>query len=324
MIMDDTDSKERREVGVHWRGVALITVAALALYAGFRVLPTGTNLRHSDFQATGVNALEMCDPARPQFIPVVEVRSPVRMELSPSDGRVPAVGAATRFKLTLSTAGGSPIGPVDLLTVHTRKLHLLVVDPSLTDYQHLHPEPGAKPGEWFFTHTPLRSGAYRVFVDFTPVATGRGLYAFNDYPVPGDAAVVDDGRRETETRLGGEVATGRWRFRLATREGTPVRAGVPVTLVFSGVEVAGGAVPLGLVMDAYAHLVAFDKARSGFAHLHPRGETSGEYAVRPLDPRAPKLFFALMIPKAGDYVIWTQVNLAGRDIFLPFRFAVTQ
>ncbi len=305
---------------VNGRSVAWITGAALALYVGFRLLPTGTNLHHMDFQVQGKGALEMCDPANPQFIPVVAARSPVRLELGRSDGAVPAPGAATTFTLRLSTSGGKPIGPEDLLTVHTRKLHLLVIDPTLRDYQHLHPEPGGRAGEWVFTHTPRRAGEYRVFADFTPAATGRGLYAFADYAVPGKAAeeTAADPGGGAGTPLGEEAAEGAWRFRLATKDGAAVKAGRPATLVFSGREAAGGTVPLTLVMDAYAHLVAFDPDRSGFAHLHPRGEQPGDYAVKTPDAREPRLYFDLTIPKPGRYVVWAQVNLEGGERFLPF------
>lgn len=311
--------------GVNWRGAAWITLAAVALYVGFRVLPTGTNLHHMDFQVSGANALEMCDPSNPQFIPVVAARSPVRLELRGADGVAAAVGSESEFVLTLTTSAGKAIAPVDLVTVHTRKLHLLVIDPTLTDYQHLHPEPGAKAGEWVFKHTPAKAGVYRVFADFTPTATGRGLYSFADYTVGADAA---DGLAAGEAavnkfaRLGEEVDTGPWRFRLTTQDGAPVRAGVASTLVFSGREVAGGEVPMAIVMDAYAHLVAFDPERSGFAHLHPRGERPGDYAVVAPDVREPKLWFDLTIPKAGDYVVWAQVNLEGGERFLPFLLEV--
>jgi hypothetical protein len=205
--------------------------------------------------------------------------------------------------------------------VHTRKLHLLVIDPTLTDYQHLHPEPDEKPGEWVFKHTPARTGAYRVFADFTPAATGRGLYSFAEYTVAsGDAE--EPASPAAPTGLGEEAETGPWRFKLATQDGAPVRAGVQSTLVFSGREVSGGNVPMTVVMDAYAHLVAFDPERSGFAHLHPRGERPGDYAVSAPDAREPKLWFDLMIPKTGDYVVWAQVNLEGGERFLPFVLSV--
>ncbi|MCX6936694.1 MAG: hypothetical protein NTU80_02165 [Verrucomicrobia bacterium] len=305
---------------VNWTGVAWITGGALALYLGFRALPTGTNLHHMDFQVQGANALEMCDPSRPQFIPVVAARSPVRLELRAASAVIPTAGQETRFTLTLTTAAGQPIGPVDLATVHTRKLHLLVIDPTLGDYQHLHPEPGAQPGEWTFTHTPRRAGAYRVFADFTPVATGRGLYAFADYTAR--EGKMPETSATTLTRLGEEAVVEEWRFRLATGDGKPVRAGEPAILTFSGRELAGGAVPLSLVMDAYAHLVAFDERRSGFAHLHPRGDAPGDYRVSIPDARAPRLTFDLMIPEPGHYVVWAQVNLQGGEHFLPFALEV--
>ena len=64
------------------RSILLITGAALALYAVVRLLPTGSNLNHMDFRTEGKGALEFCDPANPQFIPVVAVRSPVEMRPS--------------------------------------------------------------------------------------------------------------------------------------------------------------------------------------------------------------------------------------------------
>ena len=306
--------------GVNWLSVAALTAGALALYLGFRALPTGTNLNHMDFRVAGANALEMCDPSRPQFIPVVASRSPVSLTLRPLAGSpAPVAGQPTRFVLRLATAGGLPIGPVDLLTVHTRKLHLLVIDPTLRDYQHLHPVAGKVPGEWEFEHTPAFSGVYRVFADFTPVVTGRGLYGFADFnaggPVPEQRAVV-------AASSGGEQPIGPWFFGLTSEGGGAVRAGVASTLIFSGREQNGGEVPLTTVMDAFAHLVAFDGERSGFAHLHPRADTPGDYTVGVLDRHQPTLRFDLTIPRPGAYVVWAQVNLQNREHFLPFALTV--
>ena len=301
---------------IRWKSVGLITTGALALYVAFRFLPTGTNLHHMDFQVSGAGALEMCDPANPQFIPVVEARSPVRAELS----RAPSADDPDRFVLRLSTAAGKPIAPEDLLTVHTRKLHLLVIDETLSDYRHVHPEPGDRPGEWVFSHRPARSGLYRVFADFTPAATARGVYSFADYTSSvGESAPLAE---PPGLELGRDAEIGRWRFRLLTADGGPVRAGRASTLIFSGRDADGGAVPLTLVMDAYAHLVAFDAGRSGFAHLHPRGEKPGDYTVGVPDLKNPRLYFDLTISAPGRYVVWAQVNLEGIEHFMPFALNV--
>jgi len=285
--------------------ITLITAVALALYAGVRLLPTGSNLNHMDFRMEGKGTLEFCDPANPQFIPVVAVRSPVVVTLQ-SD-REPARDEEITFTLKLATASGKPVAPEDLIVAHTRKLHLLIVDPTLNDYQHVHPEPGRRPGEWVFTLTPQRAGTYRVFADFTPAATQRGLYASADFTVPGTVATV-----VREPNATAQLA--RFNFELVT---PPLfQAGQVADLRFR-IESQGRdkvPVPLQPVMGAFAHLVAFDEARTGFAHLHPN-ETDLSHLP---DALRPELTFKITIPAPGRYVIWAQVNLGGSELFVPF------
>jgi hypothetical protein len=287
------------------RHITFITAVALALYIVVRLLPTGSNLNHMDFRMEGKGALEFCDPANPQFIPVVAARSPIVVTLQAD--RAPATEQAVKFTLKLATASGKPVGPADLLVAHTRKLHLLVVDPTLNDYQHIHPEPGRREGEWVFTMTPQRAGIYRVFADFTPAATQRGLYASADFTVPGPVPTVT---REPNTVA--QIAG--FKFELVLP--AVLQAGKAADLKFR-IESQGREkqpVPLQPVMGAFAHLVAFDEARSGFAHLHPN-ETD---LAKPPDALRPELTFKVTIPAPGRYVIWAQVNLAGTEAFVPF------
>ncbi len=291
------------------RSIGIITGAALALYVVVRLLPTGSNVNHMDFRMEGKGTLEFCDPANPQFIPVVAVRSPVVMTLESE--KTPEKDAPVNFTLTLRTASGKPIGPADLLVAHTRKLHLLVVDPTLSDYQHVHPEPGRRDGQWKFQVTPTRSGLYRVFADFTPAATQRGLYASADFSVPGSVANVIQQVSTTWQDRG-------YNFELVLPP--LLRAGQTADLRFR-IESQGAVkkpVPLQPVMGAFAHLVAFDDARSGFAHLHPK-ETD---LAQPPDALRPELNFKVTIPRSGRYVVWAQINLAGQEIFIPFWIEV--
>ena len=100
----------------------------------------------------------------------------------------------------------------------------------------------------------------------------------------------------------------------------PIRARTPVDFALTLVRADGGAVALAPVMGAYAHLVAFDEARSGFAHLHPT-ETD---LAKPPDAMRPALNFKITIPRAGRYVVWAQVSLGGREVFAPFWFQVAE
>lgn len=287
------------------RSIGWITAAALGLFLILRWLPVGSNLNHMDFRVAEKGAIEFCDPNSPQFIPVIAAKSPVQLALK-SEAPV-AVGRPVRFTLTMSTASGKPIGPADLLVAHTRKLHLLAVDPTLQDYQHLHPEPGRRDGEWVFDMLPTRSGVYRVFADFTPAATARGLYASVDFTVPGDVARVARTTNSTWQAAG-------FNFELVAP--SYFKAGVPAELRFR-IERPGTMktpVPLEPVMGAFAHLVAFDEERSGFAHLHP---DQVDLAQKP-DALRPELTFKVTVPQPGRYVIWAQVNLAGDEVFVPF------
>jgi hypothetical protein len=297
------------------RQIIVLTLGALALFAVFRWLPTGTNLSHMDFRATGTNTIEFCDPLNPQFIPVVAVKSPVAMTLA-SAGGAPVAGREARFTLTLKTASGKPIAPEDLLVTHTRRLHLLIVDPWLNDYQHVHPEPAARPGDWTFVFTPHREGNYRVFADFTPVVTAKGLYASVDVQV-GRSGLPSIFTMVLRHEPSWVVERDGLRFALVPAV-QQLRARQPVDLKLVITRTDGGAVPLQPVMGAFAHLVAFDEARSGFAHLHPT-ETN---LLQPPNAVKPVLNFKITIPTAGSYVIWAQLNLGGRETFVPFWFDV--
>ena len=300
------------------RHIAVISVAALALFAVFRWLPTGTNLSHMDFRATGGNSIEFCDPLNPQFIPVVAVKSPVTMTLAPTGEAAAGLiaGREARFTLTLRTASGKPIAPEDLLVTHTRRLHLLIIDPWLNDYQHVHPEPASRAGDWTFGFTPRREGVYRVFADFTPAATARGLYASADVQIgrSGLPAMYTVVLRHEPSWV---VERDGFRFALVPAA-QPVRAKQPVDLKLLITRTGGGSVPLQPVMGAFAHLVAFDEARSGFAHLHPVATD----LLQPPDAVKPVLNFKITIPGAGSYVIWAQLNVGGRETFVPFWFDV--
>jgi hypothetical protein len=287
------------------RQIILITVSALALFVIVRLLPTGTNLSHMDFRVEGKGALEFCDPANPQFIPVVQVRSPVVLALK--SVTEPAINQPTQFTLMMKTASGKPIAPEDLLVANTQKLHLLIVDPTLTDYQHIHPVPGRHAGEWVFTMTPGRAGLYRVFADFTPAATARGLYSVAEFTVPGTVATVTRSPNSTWQEGG-------FNFELIMPAELHAKQPADLRLRIVSQGTVRAPVPLQPVMGAFAHLVAFDEARSGFAHLHPKEID----LAQPPDAYQPELNFKITIPQPGRYVIWGQVNIGGTEVFVPF------
>lgn len=310
--MSTAQSTVPRQTSIAWR-IARITLGAIALYVVFRVMPTGTNLSHMDFRVEGENVIQMCDPANPQFLPVVNVRSPV--SLTVTTDAAPQVGQEVHATLTLKTHAGKAIGPADLLNVHTQLLHLMVIDPELMDYHHIHPVPTSEPGKWTVSFTPRYGGEYRLFADFTPAATGLGLYASSKLTVSGaDATPAAIAQAHTPSWHATESGID---FSLQPQAGE-IRAGQEAVMKLMMTRPDGGEVPLEPVMDAFAHVVVFDRDRTGFAHMHPQ---ELDLTVLP-DRHRPTLTFRLLIPKPGRYVAWAQVNKAGTELYAPFWFDV--
>ncbi|HTQ30584.1 MAG TPA: hypothetical protein VMI53_05185 [Opitutaceae bacterium] len=291
-----------------FRQLALLTLGSAALFIVVRLLPTGTNVPHLNYVPAGRSIIQTCDPSNPQFLPATEVQSPVTMTLATAAPA--AAGQPVSAVLTLKTYGNKPIGPDDIAISNAKKIHLLIVDPTLTDYQHVHPEPADASGAWSFTFTPRAGGRYRFFADFVPAATGVELYAWADLTVSGPPAAPVPAARQNWT-----ADSDGYRFTL-TPGALPIRARKIEDLTLTIERIGGGRVPLEVIMDAFAHLVAFDDQRSGFGHMHPL-----EVDITKLpDPVHPTLHFKLQLPRAGRYVIWSQVQIAGREIFAPFWF----
>ena len=352
------------------RQTVWITLLALAAYIVIRNLPTdGGALHYTDFGAGQGGPLEFCEPGGPQFVPVDRVRSPVALAVrTENDGPLRA-GEPARLLVALTSSTGKPVGPDDLLVAHTKKLHLLVVDATLEDYQHLHPDPAALSGVYAVDFTPRRAGEYRVFADFVPRATGRALYA-------GARLAVEDGRARPQAEPNSPTATtiarpeaspylrqqdavlsvGSEEDSLSTAETArdnrrddlratlsrgqataidgsrrsvvddyefelsldrePLRINETAELRLTVRAPDGSAAILDEIMGARAHVVAFDQAISGFAHLHPL-EAPAETCTD-----GEPLRFELSLSDPGTYRLWAQVKIAGEERFAPFELTL--
>jgi hypothetical protein len=236
------------------------------------------------------------------------MQNAAKFTLTP-DGNIQA-GKTTKVtaKLTL-LEDGSVLGERELKEAHTRKLHLLVVDPTLTDYHHIHPKPMPN-GEWSFDFTPLKNGRYRVWADVIPVATGKQEYIVADIGMPSkEQATIDQSTAMTSTVDG-------YTFTLAL-EGEP-KAGAAV---MGNVTVTKDGKPftqLEPVMGAFAHVVGFTEDYNSVLHIHPMGKEPTSDAER----GGPKLEFHIEPEKAGFVKLFAQVRIDGKDVFAPFGITV--
>jgi len=292
----------------YWLQVGLITVGFAALYPFLRSLPdTECAFLHYQYVGETDGETEFCSSDSAVFLDLTRLQYPVDMTLVAN--REPAVGKKSRFTLIMKTTSGRPIAIDDLAVVHTRKMHLFVVDPSLSDYHHIHPEPTGEPGFYTFSLTPNRAGVYKIFAEVVPFVSAAVVVGQSSFVVPGESDIPAAGNTY-------ESVVGDYRFEINFAAGVPVlNKDNDIRLKISHVA-NGSPVPFETVMGAYAHTVAFDVARKGYAHMHPLDGGTG------LDTAHPRFGFSLNTDVPGQYKVWAQVRIAGEDIFAPFDVIV--
>lgn len=223
-----------------------------------------------------------------------------------------AAGKSFPCTVTLRTLDGNkPVTFDDLKEVHTKKIHLLIVDPSLDDYHHEHPIPSGAPGEYSFNFSPQRAGAYDLFVDVVPNATGIQEYVRANIEVPGDPSPVKESINTESTVQG-------YKFSITFAE-TPLIEGAPVEMTLNVTGPDGKPFnQLEPLMGAFAHFVAFSEDRQNVAHIHPLGEEPTSETQR----GGPTIKAHLNIAAAGYSRLFAQVQIDGKNVFAPFGLQI--
>jgi len=217
-------------------------------------------------------------------------------------------GKTAAAVLRLTTTDGKPLTPEQLEVAHTEKLHLLIVDDTLTDYHHEHPVPGAKPGEYTFEFSPRNGGTYSIWADIVPTATGKQEYASTEVKVQGPPAKKD---RTVNTT----AEAGGYRFAMTTENDAPLQAG-KATLMKIVVTSADGKPfdKLEPVMGAFAHMVAFPEDVGSVTHVHPMGREPEAADER----GGPELSFHVQPEKPGFHKIFLQTQIGGKEVYAAF------
>ena len=140
--------------------------------------------------------------ARPDGCPICGMSLEPIYETQPELSRTPVVAAQIVAREPLDAGkkadlvlrlsfmeDGKPVGLDDLEETHTRKIHLLIIDLTQTDYHHVHPDAGAT-GEYTFSFTVRVWNANRwdfweravgfEIVRCDPFGTGHAVTNVND------------------------------------------------------------------------------------------------------------------------------------------------
>jgi len=226
------------------------------------------------------------------------------------------VGKPARITIKLTRAkDGKAVTSDDLLVVHTEKIHLLIVDETLSDYHHEHPVPVEPAGTYSFGFTPRKPGKYRVFADIMPRESNVQEYAMCEL-----AASTPDGNPVEKQGSPTSSGAGRLRFQLVWNSGgRPLRAKQVVDATITISDENGKLFTLlEPVMGTYSHLVAFHEDHQTVLHIHPVGAEP----QTPADRGGPKFYVRFWAPKPGFYRLYVQVQADGRQWFAPFALNV--
>lgn len=239
-------------------------------------------------------------------------------------------GAAS-MKLALTTAGrftdgkpqsvtltltdlvsGKPMGPDDMAVAHTKKLHLLIVDGTLSDYQHIHPQPDpSKPGSWRFDFAPRFGRTYKVWADVTrpngeQEYVGTELVAGRE-PAPKPSAAV-------ATKAAVDGLTFSLAFSGPLKVGQAAQGTIAIAESGTGRPFAG----LQPIMGAFGHIVAFAGDWNSIEHVHPLGAEPKLESER----GGPVIRFHIQPEQAGILKLFAQIRANGRETIVPFTLIV--
>lgn len=206
---------------------------------------------------------------------------------------------------------GKPLGPDDVAIAHTKKVHLLIIDQSLSDYHHIHPTPGAKAGEWVFDFKPQFAADYRIWADIVPIG-GSQQYV---------SAAINAGSKPApalSSNIVQQVKVDGLSFSLSFNG--PLKAGQDVMGNVAIIDAVSDApfTQLEPIMGAFGHIVAFAGDWDSIEHVHPRGKEPTSKDER----RGPVLSFHMKPEKSGIMKIFVQTQVNGKDVFAPFTVKV--
>lgn len=258
---------------------------------------------HPEVRSNEPGACPVCGMALVPADPLAAREYDVDLETAPQ-----AVVAGRPFRLKLMVRDPTTHRIVkDFTEVHEKRFHMFVISQDLKHYDHVHPEQQAD-GSWALDVALPHAGYYKIYSDFLPVDgtpqviarplvtsgfTGD-LASSTAHLVPDRVMkkTVGDMSVELELPADGLMAgrDERFTYRLAD-----AATGAPVTDIEP-------------YLGAWGHSLIMSEDTVNFVHAHPL-ELLPEGRVTA--GGGPTLTFKALLPKPGNYRVWTQLKRGG-------------
>ena len=218
------------------------------------------------------------------------------------------VGEENEIILFIQDTEAKPVDISQFEVMHTKPIHLLIADPTLNDYHHKHPVTKGT-GQYAFTFTPHTACSYRIWVDVKLKNTQQQY-------IPVDLKGTEACDQSLTKTANLETSSQGYDFKMQLENQLMENESVLATISISK---DGKPVDfLEPVMGAFSHMVGFYEDYKTIAHIHPMDKEPTES-----EPRGgPNLRFHIEPEHAGYLKLFVQVQIDGKQIFVPFGVIV--
>ncbi len=238
--------------------------------------------------------------------PSAAARADATVELVAPGDLAPGTPATLTYRLR--DADGSPIA--DVVDSHERPMHLIVVSRDLGWFEHVHPLPAGRPGEYAVELTFPAAGTYLLFDEFVR-ASGQDVVQRDELvvgaPGGGPATLAEDRAPKV---------IGHTRVALRAAE---LRAGQTAQFSFrlEHAETGEAVRDLKAYLGAPAHAVILSADGQTFQHTHgeqvgtgtanpDHGAHGGHGQAAPTAQYGPEISVSHTFPAPGLYKVWAQ------------------
>ncbi len=220
-------------------------------------------------------------------------------------------GEPCELSLRIQDASGKTLTDADLSETYTKKLHLLIVDKSLNDYHHIHPEYNAEKGVFTASFIPNTQNEYSVWSNFKLQENGQNIVSQNTIPSLRNYNIAPSIQHtniiETDD------------IKIELEATPPLTSGKDSNLLCKIISKSGKPVKLEEIMGAQAHLVGFTKDGDSMIHCHPLEEKISTKT----DSQNAELKFHIAPEKEGFTKFFLQMKIKGKETIIPFGQYIT-
>ncbi|MEQ1789312.1 MAG: hypothetical protein ABL857_02595 [Rickettsiales bacterium] len=204
-----------------------------------------------------------------------------------------------KLAFCLKDGAGNILSDVDLRETHTKKLHVMIIDDSLTDYHHLHPKYDSKTGLFATSFIPKKQNGYSVWHDFE-LKNGEHYILKKTLPATRNYDVSPTIQHSNHASAEG--------INISVEANPPLGIGKNSMVQIRVVDDSNKPIKLEPVLGASAHLVGFSKGGEHFIHCHPLGGNAMEG----------ELNFHIAPSQDGFTKFFLQIKTEGREVVIPF------